>query len=326
MLLKKIQRIKVDIKPPPFEVELVPYITSFSSDINPNFFSVVHETIYQYSSPVSNSKHLLRLQPLNDIDEQILLNYNCHISSDGEICNFRGAFGNNTTFVMVKDKYTELKITSQSVVCITEKEKSDELIHQPRTLPMIWMPWDRIMMEAYLQVPELPEYQLFELADYAMTFVKRNNYDVMDVIEDINQTICREFEYLVGLTNLTTTPYQVYTLHKGVCQDFATLLITLARLLNIPARYRVGYIDTGGDYENKIQSDASHAWVEVFLPYLGWIGFDPTNGCIAGKNHIKVACGRHYLDATPTSGTIFNADVGTTETLSTGVQVLRLNL
>jgi transglutaminase-like putative cysteine protease len=81
----------------------------------------------------------------------------------------------------------------------------------------------------------------------------------------------------------------------------------------------MGYIYTGVNYQNTIQSEASHAWAEVYLPYVGWRGFDPTNGCMAGQDHIRVACGRNYLDATPTSGTIFKG--GGKETLTVSVKI-----
>jgi transglutaminase-like putative cysteine protease len=67
----------------------------------------------------------------------------------------------------------------------------------------------------------------------------------------------------------------------------------------------VGYIHTGADYANTAQGEASHAWVELYLPWTGWVGFDPTNGCLVGADHVRVACGRNYRDATPTSGTIY---------------------
>ncbi len=242
-----------------------------------------------------------------------------------ETGNFVGVFGNNASFIEIREPYTELRVESHSIVCIQETPKRMDLLHQPRTLPMIWMPWDRVMLQVYLQTPELPESELFELAEYAMSFVNKSHHDVFELLNDINQTIYREFSYMPGETSLSTTPYQVYIKRKGVCQDFANLFICLARLLDIPARYRVGYIYTDGNYENKIQSDATHAWVEIFLPYLGWLGFDPTNGCMAGKNHIKVACGRYYGDATPTSGTIFDAEGTPQETLTTSVKVNRLN-
>jgi len=88
----------------------------------------------------------------------------------------------------------------------------------------------------------------------------------------------------------------------------------------VPARYRVGYIHTGADYDNKIQSEASHAWAEVYLPWIGWRGFDPTNGCKVGLDHIRVAAGRTYQDATPTSGTLYKAGGGR-ETLEVSVRV-----
>ena len=106
-----------------------------------------------------------------------------------------------------------------------------------------------------------------------------------------------------------------------MCQDFAHLLICLARLLDVPARYRVGYIHTGSDYENRLQSEASHAWVEIYLPGAGWRGLDPTNGCLVGPDHVRVACGRHFWDAAPTSGTIYG---GSGETLSVEVRVERV--
>jgi transglutaminase-like putative cysteine protease len=92
---------------------------------------------------------------------------------------------------------------------------------------------------------------------------------------------------------------------QGVCQDFTNLYICLARLLGIPARYVCGYLYTGPKEENRAMSEATHAWAQVYLPEAGWKGFDPTNGVLTQTNHVRVAVGRHYTDATPTSGTIF---------------------
>jgi transglutaminase-like putative cysteine protease len=185
------------------------------------------------------------------------------------------------------------------------------------------LPWQREMFSSYLLPTELPESELEELIDFAMSFVKRNNYDLMAVLNDINQTLYREIKYVPGSTTLATTPYEVYVYRQGVCQDFANLFICLSRLLNIPARYRVGYLYTGVKTKQHIRSDASHAWVELYLPELGWFGFDPTNGSFANEAHIRIACGRHYRDATPTSGTIYKG--GANETLMTTVQVVQLN-
>ena len=157
---------------------------------------------------------------------------------------------------------------------------------------------------------ELPENQLLALSDFAMAAVERNDFQLVDTLVDLNQQIKRDFEYAPKSTTLATTPFELLCNRKGVCQDFANLLICLARLLAIPARYRVGYIRTGADYSNQIQSEASHAWVECYLPWIGWVGFDPTNGTMADLDHVRVACGRSYTDATPTSGTLYRGGSG----------------
>lgn len=268
-------------------------------------YSVYHETIYRYDHPVDLSKHLFHLHPTTD-HIQAVLDYKLNLSVDGHGEFFEDVFGNMATFYNINSSYSELIIRSESIVCMVDNPShQSELLHQRRDIPLVWLPWQRQMMSPYLLPPELPESDLVELIDFAMSFVKRNDYDLMEILKDINQTIYRDFNYVPGETSLATTPYELYMTRQGVCQDFTNLFICLARLLNVPARYRTGYIYTATDYDNKIQSEASHAWVEVYLPNIGWYGFDPTNGCVADKNHIRVACGRNYFDATPTTGTIY---------------------
>ena len=89
---------------------------------------------------------------------------------------------------------------------------------------------------------------------------------------------------------------------KGVCQDFAHTMIALLRQVRIPARYVSGYLFRGREDHDRSTPDASHAWVEVLLPHLGWIGFDPTNNLIAHHRHIRTAVGRDYADVPPTHG------------------------
>jgi transglutaminase-like putative cysteine protease len=129
--------------------------------------------------------------------------------------------------------------------------------------------------------------------------------DLFDTLLDINQTIFREYAYQQGSTGLSTTAFQVYASRRGVCQDFANLFICLARLLGIPSRYVCGYVWCGEKEENLAMSLATHAWVHVYLPEMGWRGFDPTNGKLTTTEHVRVATGRSYVDSTPTSGTIY---------------------
>ena len=280
---------------------------------------VTHNTSYCYSDAVQLSKHLFRLQPVFD-HEQLLLDYQLTLSCNEEHQVFDDVFGNSSRYIEITKPYTKLDIQMEATVSLP-KEFNDRrsIIRRQSIIPLPWMPWQRQMLAPYLMPTELPESQLSELMDYAMSFVERNNHDVMSVLDDINQTIFSEYQYASGSTSFSTTAFDVYVNRHGVCQDFSNLFICLARLLGVPARYRAGYLYTGEHYTNAQQGDATHAWLEVYLPWLGWYGYDPTNGCRASSDHIRVACGRNYHDATPTTGTIYQG--GGAESLTINVKV-----
>ncbi len=283
------------------------------------YYDISHMTEYKYSVPVEHSSHTFRLQPVEDAIQEVV-QATLELSVDGEMLAFEDVFANQSIYYDITKTYPQLMIKMKSRVKVFACPPDDHSPVMRRSqIPLVWMPWQRQMMLPYLLPPELPETQLRQLTDYAMSFVERNDSHLIDSLMDINKKIYEDFSYVPGITFLETTAFDVFSLRKGVCQDFANLFICLCRLLNIPARYRVGYIYTGGNYENKIQSDASHAWAEAYLPYLGWRGFDPTNGCMVAQDHVRTACGRNYRDATPVSGTIFKG--GGTEKLKVEVQV-----
>ena len=283
------------------------------------FYRVSHVTQYAYSKEVERSTHVIRLHPVED-ERQEVIRSTLHFSVNGEHLGYEDVFGNKAIHVTVEKPYFNLEIKVESDLKIYASPPDDFTSDVRRTsIPIVWMPWQRQMMLPYLLPPELPESQLIELTNYAMSFVEKSDYNLIDTLMEMNKQIFKDFSYVQGSTSNKTTPFDVYATRKGVCQDFANLFICLARLLNIPARYRVGYIYTGAKYENKAQSEASHAWAEVYLPYVGWRGFDPTNGCLAEQEHVRVACGRNYIDATPTGGTIFKG--GGRETLNVAVKV-----
>jgi transglutaminase-like putative cysteine protease/predicted glutamine amidotransferase len=298
----------------------IPYVFSGLNNVeNQRKLSVIHETNYTYDSPIRLSKHLYRLQPVFD-HEQLLLDYKLDISCGEHYQTFVDVFGNKARYVEITKPYTQLSVKMSATVSIPNKFNYVASMNPRHSMiPLPWMPWQKQMLAPYLTPAELPESQLSELMDYAMSFVERNDNDANAVIDDINQTIFTEYQYLSGSTNLSTTAFDVYCNRHGVCQDFSNLFICLARLLGIPARYRSGYIFTGNKYDNPQQGDATHAWVEVYLPWIGWRGYDPTNGIRASSDHIRVACGRNYHDATPTSGTIYQG--GGKESLWINVQV-----
>ena len=288
--------------------------------------AVVHRTVYRYARAVERSTHTLRLEPAQD-HLQRLLSHELLVTVDGAPLSTRqgiaydDVFGNRAQRLLIERPYSELRIESRAAV---ELRDTNPLSFRPlrarSSIPLAWMPWQRQILQPFLLPPELPESELNELLDYAMSFVKRNDSDLLETLLDINTTIFREYAYRQGSTSVATTPFEVYVNRYGVCQDFTNLFICLARLLSVPARYVCGYIYTGATHANQRQGDASHAWVQVYLPEVGWKGFDPTNGILTQTDHVRVAVGRNYVDATPTSGTIYVG--GGSEMLSVNVSVV----
>jgi transglutaminase-like putative cysteine protease/predicted glutamine amidotransferase len=278
-----------------------------------------HRTTYRYDRPIERSTHLLRLEPVHDRVQRVT-SYDLRISVDGRRSEYDDVFGNRACRLLIDTPFTELTIESHSTVLTTDTDPLQfRPLHARVTIPLNWMPWQRHMLQPYLLPPELPETQLIELHEYAMTFVERNGYDLVDTLLDMNQSIFRDYAYVQGATTLSTTPFDVYTARRGVCQDFTNLVICLARLLGIPARYVCGYLYTGEKHHNRAMAEATHAWAQVYLQDVGWKGLDPTNGVLTQTDHVRCAVGRNYVDATPTSGTIFVG--GGTETLEVAVTV-----
>lgn len=301
----------------PDQLNVPTEIKTFKS--SERILDIIHTTKYTYEFPVNLSKHNIRMKPIVD-PKQRILNYDLSISVACEKEEYTDVFGNDVVFLKTKEPYKEFTIEMKTKVAVsTDHSVRKRSINSRTTMPISWMPWQRQMMTPYLLSVELPQTQLEELMDYAVSFVKRNDSDIMAVLDDINKTIYYEYKYVSGSTTFATTAYDVYITRQGVCQDFSNLFICLARLLGVPARYRSGYIFNGGHYSNTEMSDATHAWVEVYIPWVGWIGYDPTNGCEVNSDHVRIACGRTYIDATPTAGTIYRG--GGTESLSINVKV-----
>jgi transglutaminase-like putative cysteine protease len=279
---------------------------------------VRHATHYNYSAPVQRSVHMMHLKPVED-ERQRLIEHTLTVDPNGKLFFYGDVFGNPTARAEVFGPYSKLTIAADSIVEIKDTDPfAFAAVPIKRSFPLRWLPYQQVMLAPYMQLPELPETQIEELQDYALSFVNRCNGDLMETLFAINLTLYREYAYVPGSTALSTTAYQVYKQRKGVCQDFANLFICLARLLGFPARYVCGYVFTGNTGANRAGSDASHAWIELFIPNVGWKGFDPTNGVLPNTDHIRLAWGRHYGDTPPVSGTIYSK---ATETMTLDVEV-----
>lgn len=152
----------------------------------------------------------------------------------------------------------------------------------------------------------------------------RGSAPLVETVWSANKWIHENFEYVPGATDVRTPLDQVVSIRKGVCQDFAHVLLSIFRTGGIPARYVSGYIepvDPTKEDSELIGAAASHAWVEVLLPGGRWWGVDPTNNQAAGERHIKVAVGRDYDDVAPFRGTFKGV---TQQELDVSVQIDRV--
>ncbi|TMA15488.1 MAG: hypothetical protein E6J85_19725 [Deltaproteobacteria bacterium] len=312
--------LPVATQPPPFVQRARPVHSTARAEVRR--YEVLHRTVYRYRETVERSAHVLRLFPAHD-RLQTVHSSRLEISVEGQHREFEDVFGNRVRRLMLDTPFTELSIAAHSDVEVLDVDPLDFRPARVRvTIPLVWMPWQRQILQPFLLPPELPESELIELNEYAMSFARRNDYELLDALLDLNATMFSEYRYEQGTTSHATSPFDVYTTRRGVCQDFANLFICLARLLGVPARYVCGYIFTGETPEHARMAEESHAWVQVYLPEVGWKGFDPTNGKLTQSDHVRVAVGRNYIDATPTSGTLYVGGAG--ESLSVEVKMERV--
>jgi len=120
----------------------------------------------------------------------------------------------------------------------------------------------------------------------------------------LNTRLCEAIDYVPEVTRVDSPIDEALTQRKGVCQDFSHIMISMLRALRIPARYVSGYLYHGKEDRDRSGTGATHAWVEAYLPDLGWIGLDPTNDLLAGSRHIRTSIGRDYADVPPTRGVL----------------------
>src|SRR5207253_3076010 len=123
------------------------------------------------------------------------LHYELDVSPKGKETNFTGVFGNHASYIEINKPYSTLKIKSHSIVTICERPAINIDFERQNTIPLIWMPWDQLMLQNFLVPPELSEAMLLELSRFAMSFIKTKDQDALEVLNDINMTIYNEFEY-----------------------------------------------------------------------------------------------------------------------------------
>ena len=162
--------------------------------------------------------------------------------------------------------------------------------------------WDMLMPSFFARTsPELEE-----LANQ-FGVVERGRREPLELLTTLNAELYQYFSYVKQSTGVNSAIEDAIRSRQGVCQDFAHTMISIVRNLRIPCRYVSGYLHRDPEQADRSDEGATHAWVEVLLPRIGWVGFDPTNNLIVGGRHIRTAIGRDYADVSPTVGAMKGA-------------------
>lgn len=264
-----------------------------------NFYSIRHLTRFRYDRPITESIMEARMHPRSD-SHQHCLSFSLSVSPRCRVFSYRDHMGNNVQHFDIPGEHTQLVIIAESVV------EQQDLPDVPGFLsPDAWGDLDALVNAGdygEMLLPStfaIPTNALIELGA-KLDVVRRD--DPLMLAHEINQKLYQYFEYVPRHTRVDSPIDEAILSGKGVCQDFAHTMIALLRLVGIPARYVSGYLYRSREDQDRSTPDATHAWVDVLVPHLGWVGFDPTNNLIAHRRHIRAAVGRDYADVPPTHG------------------------
>ena len=275
----------------------------------PRRYRVLHTTGYRYSAPVALSRQLLHLTP-REFNWQRVLEHELSIAPEpDETSSSRDYFGNSITHIVLSSAHRSLSLAARSIVEVMPRDAAAEVAGSP--------PWEEAAallrgvagganLEPARFMFDSPHIESSaELLRYASpSFTPRR--PLLDAVLDLNHRIHEDFEFDPIATVISTPLSEVLEQRRGVCQDFAHLMIGCLRTLGLSARYVSGYLLTmpPPGHARLIGADASHAWISVYSQNAGWIDFDPTNDRLVDDEHITLGWGRDFSDVTPTRGVI----------------------
>ena len=259
-------------------------------------FKIVHITKYQYNWPIKESINEIRLFPHN-FENQDVLQYELHITNNPDVEISKDYYGNRVGNFNNLEAHSEMTIESRMSVRVNHSLKIPEI--DLTTVADLEIEKQKSVLLLRLSYPETIQKQ-----NKINTILKKidcSDKPVIEIAQRCNQYIYENFTYTKGITNIETTVDEILTMKKGVCQDFAHVLLQLLRTVGIPSRYVSGYICPN---ESGLRGEgATHAWVEIYTPTQGWLGLDPTNNIWTMDNHIRLSVGKNFYDCTPVKGT-----------------------
>jgi transglutaminase-like putative cysteine protease len=282
-------------------------MTAYSEQL----YQIEHFTAYHYAEPVMLSHQQLHLTP-RPLGHQQLIKHAVAITPTPTLRReFIDAFGNPVTEVAIESAHTALNIAAYTTVKLAESRRhfddspAWETVRDALAYRAAWHPQPDLL-EATQFLFESPYIRVKRsLRAYASDcFVAER--PILEAARALMAKIHAEFKFDAKATTVTTPVMTFFTHKQGVCQDFTHLMISCLRSTGLAARYISGYLLThpAPGKPRRVGADASHAWVSLFVPELGWIDYDPTNNVMPSLEHITVGWGRDFSDVTPLRGVI----------------------
>ncbi len=274
-------------------------------------YAVRHETIYDYGGEVAHSHQLLRLTP-RDTATQSCLAHSLHLDPPPRVRRDGiDAFGNHVTWLETDGPLTRFAAVTELQVqvaapaapaaadALSWEEVARQFCYRGRPPPADYLEASRFRMES----PHVRVKRLF--GDYARDCFCAGG-SLLGAAESLMHKLHRDLAYAPGSTHVNTSVIDAFEARRGVCQDFAHIMLACLRSQGFAARYVSGYLRTfqGAGDAALVGADATHAWVAVFCPPFGWVDLDPTNNVRAGTDHVTVAWGRDFGDVSPLRGVI----------------------
>ena len=273
-------------------------------------YDISHKTLYRYEQPVLQSHQCLHLSP-RLMPHQTVLKHALLIEPAPTVRHDSvDAFGNPVVLLEIDHQHDVFVVHATSTIAVSTPAP---------IAPSSSLPWEKVVDTVRNGAPPIdlsvlqftcasrltpPSRAVAEFV--APSFPKSR--PMVEAVLDLTRRIFTEFRFDATATDISTPIDEVLRLRRGVCQDFSHLALACLRALKLPARYVSGYLLTRPPpgQEKLRGADASHAWISVWVPELGWIDFDPTNNLIPKDQHIVLGWGRDFSDVTPLRGVFFS--------------------
>jgi len=260
-------------------------------------YNIKHITKYTYASTVIDCTNQIILYPLSDFQQEVK-EHEIRISHNPAVEIFTDYFGNRVGVFSLIKPHNELIIESRIEVTTLPVELPEDSTPASEQ----WKELENLKdIYPYMDFLQKEQFNHFDDIQRKLDEMTSSDKTPFANAQELSAFVYTNFEYKKGVTNVETRVDEILKLKAGVCQDFAHVLLVMLRMIGIPARYVSGYI-CPKNHELRGEG-ATHAWVEAYIPFYGWIGFDPTNNCIVSDRHVRIAIGRNFSDCTPVKGT-----------------------